>query len=309
MKKYGIIYQSAKMAKVIKEIESFARSNAPILIYGETGVGKELVANAVFANSGKKLLVTIDCTVLPKDLVESELFGHERGAFTGAVSNRVGKFEMANNGIAFLDEIGEIPLNMQQKLLRVLECGEFSRVGSNKSMKTNAAIITATNKDLKNEVNTGNFRQDLYYRISNFVIFVPPLRERPEDIKEIANTLTEKEFTDKAINKICSYRWPGNVRELRNVIIQANHFCKGEKITVNDIKFDYEKDEDKLYSDATIPTFNLHDLERYVILKALDKTSYVQKDAAFLLGLSPRVLFYKIVQHGITHKSWRVNRG
>ena len=305
MEKYGIVYNSDEMAEVIEQAEKFGKVRAPILIYGETGVGKELVTKALYQNSGGlEKFVTIDCAAFSKELVESELFGHERGAFTGAHTTRIGKFEAANKGMVFLDEVGEIPYVLQQKLLRIVETMEFCRVGSNKTVRTNVSIVTATNKDLKLEIKERRFREDLYYRISSITIFIPPLRSRPADIPVLARTFTDKFISPEAINKLMRYHWPGNVRELKNVISYANHNTDGDKIFETDIRFDSELfiGEKKL----ALPTLDLERLERVAIIEALRLSNYRQSEAAKLLNISSRAMNYKVQKWGIRHKGWRV---
>jgi DNA-binding NtrC family response regulator len=244
---WGIIGTSQKILDVLRIIRQVADTDVTILILGESGTGKEMVARAIHKASGRSNnpLVSVNCGAIPEGLLESELYGHEKGAFTGAVSRRAGYFEMAHNGTIFLDEIGEMSVQTQVKLLRVLELGEYFRVGGNQVQKTNARVITATNKDLHYEVQKGNFRQDLYYRLKTVTISLPPLRERREDLELIMNSVTEQlekkytihfeGFEPEALNRFYHYDWPGNIRELKNVLESIILLNKGKRITVADL--------------------------------------------------------------------------
>jgi formate hydrogenlyase transcriptional activator len=228
-----IVGNSQALKRVLREIETVAPADSTVLIYGDTGTGKELIARAVHNLSSRKsnAFVKLNCAAIPTGLLESELFGHERGAFTGAISQRVGRFELAHRGTIFLDEIGEIPLELQPKLLRVLQEREFERLGSTRTLKTDARLIAATNRDLKAMVEEQEFRSDLYYRLNVFPIRVPPLRERREDIPLLVRHFVQQfsQRNNRVINSIPSetmetlvrYHWPGNIRELQNVIERA----------------------------------------------------------------------------------------
>lgn len=245
-----IIGRSPAMQDVYKLIGRVARADAPVLITGESGVGKEVVSNAIhkFSRRSKSEYVAINCAAIPSNLLESELFGHEKGAFTGAVSQRVGRFEQCDNGTLFLDEIGDMPLDVQSKLLRVLQSGEFSRVGGNQTMQSDVRILAATNKRLEEEVENGTFREDLFYRLNVVRIHIPPLRRRSEDIRLLAehflNRQTEKgkvrpmQFSKEAMELLESYTWPGNVRELENLIQRACVLATGNVLLPGDLPFD-----------------------------------------------------------------------
>jgi len=240
---FGVIGRSEKMRQIFETIEQVAPTDIPVLIYGESGTGKELIAHAIHAKSRRKArpLVIVNCGAIPEGILESELFGHERGAFTGAIAARKGYFEMADGSTVFLDEIAEMPLGTQVKLLRVLEGREFMKVGGTESIQVDVRLIAATNKELEREVQKGNFREDLYYRLNAVSIRVPPLRERKEDIRELvnhfaanfckANHIEFEGFTEGAYRLLEDYPWPGNVRELKNVTESMIVLEKGGKIT------------------------------------------------------------------------------
>jgi PAS domain S-box-containing protein len=241
-----IISQSKSFKKVLSQIEQVAKTDATVLILGESGTGKELIARAVHNLSKRKgrPLVKVNCAALPSNLIESELFGHERGAFTGALNKRIGRFELADGGTIFLDEIGEMPIDLQSKLLRVLQEGEFERLGSARTVTVDVRVIAATNRNLQQEIENGNFREDLYYRLNVFPINVPPLRERKEDIPLLVNHFLakhgakiEKKITtvsNKTMNDLMSYPWAGNVRELENVVERAIIISQGNKLELGD---------------------------------------------------------------------------
>ena len=238
---------SPRMENVIRVGRKSANSNIPVLIEGESGVGKEMIARAIQGTSDRAAgnFVTVNCGALPENLVESILFGHEKGAFTGASEKHVGKFQEANGGTLFLDEVGELPLEVQVKLLRAIQEGEVDPVGSRKPVKVDIRLISATNKTLIDEVKAGNFREDLYYRLNVFPMMVPPLRERPEDIPELSKHFTRKiareegrdeikSIDGKALQVLCSYDWPGNIRQLENAIFRAVVLCEGDTLTVEE---------------------------------------------------------------------------
>jgi DNA-binding NtrC family response regulator len=245
-----IIGRSPAMQDVYKLIGRVARADAPVLITGESGVGKEVVSNAIhkFSRRAKSEYVAINCAAIPSNLLESELFGHEKGAFTGAVNLRIGRFEQCHGGTLFLDEIGDMPLEVQSKLLRVLQSGEFSRVGGNQTLQTDVRILAATNKRLEEEVEHGTFREDLFYRLNVVRIHIPPLRQRQEDIRLLAEHFLAKrteggrgrpmQFSKEAIEMIEGYHWPGNVRELENLIQRACVLASGNVILGSDLPFD-----------------------------------------------------------------------
>ena len=245
---HGIIGQSPEILEIVDVVRQVAPTDITVLISGESGVGKEVIMNALHSSSKRasRALVTVNCGAIPEGLIESELFGHEKGSFTSATDTRKGYFEIADGGTVFLDEIGEMPLGTQVKLLRVLENGEFMRVGASVSRKADVRVIAATNKDLEYEVQQKRFRADLYFRLRSVNIYVPPLRERREDIpllvdhiiKEFTskNNVTFEGFTDDATEELLSYRWPGNVRELRNVLESIVVLENGKKVTSEDVR-------------------------------------------------------------------------
>lgn len=239
-----IVGKSSELRRVLKLVETVAPTDSTALIYGETGTGKELIARAIHNLSGRtgRTFVKLNCAAIPAGLLESELFGHERGAFTGAVSQRIGRLELANNGTLFLDEIGDIPLELQPKLLRVLQEREFERLGSTRTLSTNVRLVAATNKDLSSMVQEGKFRADLFFRLNVFPISMPPLRERCEDIPALVRHFAEEfsrrmnktidTISSATMNAFCRYPWPGNVRELQNVIERAVILSPGSELVV-----------------------------------------------------------------------------
>ncbi|MFC1730463.1 sigma-54-dependent transcriptional regulator [candidate division KSB1 bacterium] len=252
-KEYGlenIIGDCDEMWKVYRALGNIAKSDVTVFIQGESGTGKEVIARTIHKKSRRRNhpLITINCAAIPENLLESELFGHEKGAFSGAVSQRIGKFELANDGTIFLDEIGEMSFVLQAKILRLLEEQEFERVGGNKSIKVDVRIISATNKNLDKEVTASRFREDLLYRIKVYPIYLPPLKDRAEDIPllvyhfiDLLSTKNQKEvlgINENALTLLASYRWPGNIRELENVLERAILNCAGKVLTVNDIDID-----------------------------------------------------------------------
>ncbi len=300
-----IVRQSLAMKKVLSQAEQVARTDSTVLIQGETGTGKELVARAIHRLSSRKdrLLVTINCASLPPTLIESELFGREKGAYTGALTKMIGRFGLADGSTLFLDEIGEIPLELQGKLLRVLEEGSFERLGSTKTLHVNVRIIAATNRDLGEEVKAGRFRKDLYYRLNVFPITIPPLRERPEDIPLLVWAFVNmfqqrmgKEIETvpkKTLEALQSYSWPGNIRELRNVIEHAIILSKDKNLRV-------QLPNHELLETGN--TQNLHDMERRHILAVLKKTGWKVSGhggAAEALGLKRTTLRAKMEKLGI----------
>lgn len=325
---YPLVSRSPQIKDILKLIKKVAKSNASILIQGETGTGKELIASLIqfISLRADKAFVKVNCAALPENLLESELFGHEKGSFTGAYQTRIGKFEQAHGGTLFLDEIGDMNLSTQAKILRVLQDQEFTRVGGNKTIQVDVRIITASNKELLNEIETGNFRDDLYYRLNVVTINVPPLRERREDIPLIAEFFRRKfsselrkltrGFTEDTMRLLKNHHWPGNIRELKNLVERAVLVVdEGAMITSDDLALtgkDYfaagGHDRRKNISENLgFNTLKLEELEREAILQALEISRWVQKDAAKLLGISPRSLNYKVKYHSITHPSWKKN--
>ena len=308
---HNMIGTSGAMLEVYRLIEQVANSNATVLIRGESGTGKDLVAHAVHYNSlrVKKPFVKINCTALPETLLESELFGHEKGAFTGAVERKLGRFEMANGGTIFLDEIGDFSLNLQVKLLRVIQFKEFERVGGFETIKSNVRIIVATNKNLEEEIKNGLFREDLYYRINVFPIYMPPLRDRKNDVMLLADFFLEKyakenhkninRISTPAIELLTSYHWPGNVRELENCIERAVLLCDQDVIRSDHLPPSLQMVEKSKVSSAFSLPEKVEYLEREMIVDALKNTHGCQRHAAKELGLTERMLGYKIKKYNI----------
>jgi len=298
-----LIGNSEAMNKVLKEIESVAQSNASVIITGESGTGKELVARAIHANSSRKFfpLVSVHCGALTESLLESELFGHEKGAFTGAVYNRKGRFEMANNGTIFLDEISTISQKMQVELLRVLESKKFTRVGGNKEISSDFRVICATNRDLKTMVEKGLFREDLFYRLNVVNINIPPLRERIEDIPLLVDYFIKKYCTAmnrpvitidaSAIKQLEAFSYPGNIRELENIIERAIVVGNGKKISVKDLPVGKETISSSVES--------LDELEKQHILNILSKYNWNISVSAKALRVDRVTLYNKIKKYDL----------
>lgn len=280
---FGILGESVQIKKIAEVIEQVAPTDITVLISGESGVGKEVVAKAIHAasNRSKKALITVNSGAIPEGILESELFGHERGSFTGASEQRKGYFELADGGTLFLDEIGEIPLSAQVKFLRVLENGEFLRVGSSIPRKVNVRVIAATNKDLESEVRHGQFRADLFFRLRSVNIIVPPLRERPEDVpvffKRFADEVAARNdikfagISEEALDLLRHYHWPGNVRELRNVVESMLIIERGRFIEAEDVQ-KYLKEYRHVVEDRNLPVpfgKSVEQAERELILRAL----------------------------------------
>jgi len=310
----NIIGESAPMRELFSVISKVAQSNANVLIVGESGSGKELVAKAIHNLSQRKErhFVAINCAAIPENLLESELFGYMKGAFTGAVSNKQGLFELANDGTLLLDEIAEMPLTLQAKLLRVIEDGTFRRVGGTSDIKVDVRIISSTNKDIKSVINEGGFREDLYFRLNVLSLKVPPLRERRDDIPLLVEYFLKKyagdkkKISQKAIEALKDYSWKGNVRELENIIERVTLLCDSELIDVHHLP-----EEIKQASAAgpiTVPSGGLNfertieDIEKTNLLKALEKTNGVKTEAAKLLNLSFRSFRHKLKKYGIDKK-------
>jgi DNA-binding NtrC family response regulator len=287
-----------------------APSRASVLITGESGTGKELIAAAIHEHSprSKGPFVKLHCAALAESLLESELFGHERGAFTGAVGRREGRFEQADGGTLFLDEIGEISPATQVKLLRFLQEHEFERVGGNQTIKVDVRVVTATNRDLLARVKEGNFREDLYYRLNVVSIDMPALRQRPSDIPLLAsyflgryakeNGKTLEGFSDDALTQLSNYAWPGNVRELENAVERAVVVCKTTRIGLEDLTPAIATAARRADGMPAIPGAKMEDLERFAILKTLEHTGGSTSRAAEILGISPRTIQYRLQQYG-----------
>ena len=302
----NIIAKSSKMQQVIEVIKVVAKSNATVLIVGESGTGKELIARAIHSQSYRheRPFIAVSCAALPESLLESELFGHEKGAFTGAHAQRKGKFEIANRGTLFLDEIGEMSANIQVHLLRVLEEKEFTRVGGNELIKVDVRVISATNRDIKKAVSSGQFREDLYYRLNVVTVELPPLRERREDIPLLANHFLKKftaenhkdiiGFSPTAIDFLFKYKWPGNVRELENVIERAVILTKDSYIEVADLA-----QENLLPAHAAPSGRCLGEVEKNHILNVLNAAGRNYSETARILGISRTTLYNRIKAYGL----------
>jgi len=310
-----IVYGGAKMEEVMGLVARVAPSQATILIRGESGTGKELIANAIHYASPRsgKPWVKVSCAAIPETLLESELFGHEKGAFTGAAQRRIGRFEEADGGSIFLDEIGDLSPSTQVKLLRFLQNKEFQRLGSNTTLKTDVRVITATHRNLEEATKKGFFREDLYYRLNVISITLPPLKERREDIPLLIDHFLKKyskqnqksisDISKEASALLLRYPYPGNVRELENLIERAVVLCRGEIITSQDLPFHIkdeksEKPWESHKKEKTLPE-SLEEIERDSILEALHQHRGVQTKAAESLGISERVLRYKMKKYQI----------
>ncbi|MBW2489165.1 MAG: sigma-54-dependent Fis family transcriptional regulator [Deltaproteobacteria bacterium] len=316
-----IISVSPVMEEIMATIRRVARSDANILMTGETGTGKSFISGHIHFNSPRSTrpFVKINCANIPDTLLESELFGHEKGAFTGADKTRAGRFEQADRGTLFLDEFCELNFDLQAKLLRVLEEKTYERLGGNKTIQADTRIIAATNRDIEAQVGEGKFREDLYYRINVLRIHMPPLRERIECIEPLAYYLldrlsrAEKKQVDTLSPEVLvlfkTYHWPGNIRELSNTIERAIFLTDGP--TIEPVHISLPKISEPQGPAAAPPamTLRLSDQEeKELIFRALEKNLWIQKDAAKELGLTPRALNYRIKKHGITHSRWRKNK-
>jgi two-component system, NtrC family, response regulator AtoC len=315
-----IIGDSSHLRRVLKVAEKVAKADSTVLITGETGVGKGLIAGAIHHNSNRanSNFVQVNCAALPQNILESELFGHEKGSFTGAVKMRTGRFEQANMGTIFLDEIGDMDMALQAKILRVLEEREFERLGGEKTIKVDVRVIAATNQDLHSLVAKGRFREDLYYRINVVNIDIPPIRQRKEDIQPLITYFVNKyakefkkpsmDIDQDALGSLIQYDWPGNVREIRNCIERAVLLSDGDVIRRPDISISSEQKSDDNGGGQGMHLSSLAVNEKESILDALKKNDWIQKDAADTLGISKRVIHYKIKKYGITHPRWLKNR-
>ncbi|HRF43054.1 MAG TPA: nif-specific transcriptional activator NifA [Candidatus Competibacteraceae bacterium] len=306
----SMVGHSLSMQRVFEQVRQVAKWNTTVLIRGESGTGKELIACAIHYNSPRSggPLVKLNCAALPDNLLESELFGHEKGAFTGAVNQRKGRFEQAHGGTLFLDEIGDISLTFQAKLLRVLQEGELERVGSSQTLRVDVRVIAATNRDLESAVDAGHFREDLYYRLNVMPIFMPALRERQEDIPDLARFLVEKigkqqgrmlAITDNAIRLLMRHSWPGNVRELENCLERSAIMSTNGVIAQDVIELSGLNPRGAAHAILS-PSPNNTDLdnpdldERDRVIAALEQAGWVQAKAARLLGMTPRQIAYRI---------------
>ncbi len=321
----GMVGKTSKMLEVYELIEKVAPTPASVLITGESGTGKELVAKAIHINSPRESqpFITVNCAALSDNLLESELFGHEKGAFTGAVGMRKGRFELANQGTIFLDEVGEIPLALQSKLLRVLQEKTFERVGGTKTLSVDVRIISASNKDLKEEVVLGNFREDLFYRLNVIHVSLPPLRERVDDMHLLVDFFIQKfaqqlgkenlEISPEALRLLLTLPWEGNVRELENTIERAAILCDGNTIQAEDVQPESVSMDTKSNWSEGVDLFQvipfdiglndvLYSVEEKMLNRALEDTAYVQARAAEKLGITKSLLQYKMKKYGIKKK-------
>lgn len=309
----GIIGKNPEMQGIYRLIEDVSPTDATVLIQGESGTGKEMVANAIHRNSLRKdkPFVVINCSAYPATLLESEIFGHEKGAFTGAVRQKQGRFEQADGGTVFLDEIGEIPPSAQIKLLRVLQAQKFERLGGEQTLSVNVRILAATNKDLQNEVKNGTFREDLYYRLNVIPITVPPLKKRPNDIPLLSNHFLRrfaaeqdkdlKGFNTEVMRVLLDYSWPGNVRELENSIEHAVVLAKGEQIEVADLPQFIRNADRTPQSAATSETPTILENEKKLLEEALEASNWNKKETAQRLGISRNTLYNKIKKYQIAN--------
>ena len=318
--RYGfsnLVGTSGPMRQVHEQVSQVARANTTVLLRGESGTGKELLAHAIHYNSAraKRPFVKVSCAALPQDLIESELFGYEKGAFTGANGTRKGRFEVASGGTLFLDEIGELSPMTQVKLLRVLQEREFERVGGTESIKVDIRLVAATNKDLEKAIAAGDFREDLYHRLNVFTIFVPPLRERKSDIMLLADHFLEKfarehgkqvrRISTPAIDMLASYHWPGNVRELSNVIERAVVVCDASVVHAHHLPPTLQTAE----ASGTMQTLTLQEtleaVERDALQDALKSARGNRAKAARLLGATERVFNYRVRKYSIDWRRFR----
>ncbi len=309
----NIIGSTDTMQEVFHSVEVVSRSRSTVLIRGESGTGKELIAKAIHYQStrNKGPFIKFNCAAIPEGLLESELFGHEKGAFTGAIAAKKGRFELAQGGTIFLDEIGDLPLSLQPKMLRVLQEHEFERVGGERTMKVDIRVIAATSRNLEELLDTGHFREDLYYRLNVVPIFIPPLRERQEDIPELIDYFAKKyckaagkdiSFTQEAVVALSRYPWPGNVRELENVIERSVVMSGKEVVDAVDLKLLPKQPkaaaiQPENFSEGLLRT--VHDIELKALKDALVRTGWRQAAAARLLGITPRQIGYKMNKYGL----------
>lgn len=313
----NLVGTSGPMRQVYEQIAQVARTNTTVLLRGESGTGKELIAHAIHYNSprAKKPFIKVSCAALPHDLIESELFGYERGAFTGAHASKKGRFEVAEGGTLFLDEIGELNLATQVKLLRVLQEREFERLGGVETIRTNIRLIAATNKDLEKAISAGEFREDLYYRLNVFSIFVPPLRERKPDVLLLADYFLEKfsrehgkqvkRISTPAIDMLSSYHWPGNVRELANVMERAIVVCDSQVIHAHHLPPTLQTAEASGTAQTTTLKESLEAFEKDALQDSLKSARGNRAKAARLLGTTERIFNYRVRKYGIDYRRFK----
>lgn len=288
------------MLEILENVKKMALSDLPVLICGESGVGKELIARTVH-DASKRMngpFIPINCGAIPENMLESELFGHEKGAFTGAYTRKLGLLEIAHHGTIFLDEICELNATLQGKLLRAIETGTFFRVGGTREVEVNVKFVSSTNKDIKREMEQGHFRSDLYYRINTLTLTIPPLRERKEDIPLLVEhtiktnpAFKNNRFDQEALKVLLEYPWPGNVRELQNVVHRTLLLSKKEVIEPNDLPSD-------LNTTSKVSGLRLEDVEREHILKVLKEVRGHRGKAAEILGVDPKTLYRKLISYG-----------
>jgi transcriptional regulator with PAS, ATPase and Fis domain len=317
-----IIGESLPMRALMSLIMKVSPTDSTVLILGESGTGKELVATSIYDQGLRKdkPFIKLNCAAIPEELLESELFGHEKGAFTGATAFKPGKFDMANGGTIFLDEIGDMPLNLQSKILRIIQEREFYRVGGSKTIKVNVRFIASTNKNLETMVKEGHFREDLYYRLNVFTLHLPPLRDRREDIPALVEHFLSKSagkvgITSAALQLLMAYSWPGNVRELQNVIERASVICEDGHIEPSHLPVHISGAFEKSNAPNT-PSLSsgmsldnrLAEIEKNMIMEALRQTGGVQVRATELLGINQRSLWHRIKKHNIDVKSIKIGK-
>jgi len=313
-----IIGNSGALKEILSTVQKVASSDSAVLISGESGTGKELIARALHFSSDRKdkPFIKVNCGALAEGILESELFGHEKGAFTGAIKKKLGRFELASNGTIFLDEIGDFSPNIQLKLLRVLQEQEFERVGGTETIKVNVRVISATNKNIREEIKKGTFREDLFYRLHIVPIHVPALRDRPEDIDILANFFIKKlnskskkeinGFSAEAMDMLVKYNWPGNIRELENIVEQAYVLCVGNTISHQDLPIYVQEtpaSQMRPMNDSQTDLNNaLEHLEKDLIEKAYKKAHGVKAETARILGIKTSALYYKLEKYGLINK-------
>lgn len=298
---HKIITKNPSMLEILENVKKMALSDLPVLICGESGVGKELIARTIH-DASKRMngpFIPINCGAIPENMLESELFGHEKGAFTGAYTRKLGLLEIAHHGTIFLDEICELNATLQGKLLRAIETGTFFRVGGTREVEVNVKFVSSTNKDIKREMEQGHFRSDLYYRINTLTLTIPPLRERKEDIPLLVEhtiktnpAFKNNRFDQEALKVLLEYPWPGNVRELQNVVHRTLLLSKNNIIDSSDLP-------DDLNPDAKAPGRKLEDIEREYILKVLKEVEGHKGKAAEILGIDPKTLYRKLLGYGV----------
>jgi DNA-binding NtrC family response regulator len=315
-----IVAKSPPMKAILNTMEKFSKTDGTILMTGETGTGKSFLSGSIHFNSprGEKPFVKVNCANIPETLLESELFGHEKGAFTGADKVRIGRFEQAHGGTLFLDEIGEMGASLQAKMLRILEDKAFERVGGNQTIHVDVRVIAATNRNLPQLVSEGAFREDLYYRINVLTLSLPPLRERRQCLEPLAAMLLSKscrsigkktlEISPAAREIILSYEWPGNIRQLANTLERAAILEEGTMVQAESLLLPDRVPEPKVAASSVDYSTSLEEREKKVIMETLAESLWIQKDAAERLGISPRALNYKIKKFGITHPRWRKHK-